>query len=317
MDRKRERFDEVSSFLGRCIGIACASNESVRWLEAAWPHDGSACGGDRPRAGLGPGPDDRARGQAAGPSTQQRRHRRAGQFHPLNAALVAVDWIEFNHDDRATLVPSLVPGHSRTVPLLWLSVWKDEFRNRRNACGDACLRRLSKLMPPGCHVTIPADRGFGGWNLSAFLVNLGFGYLIRFRGAIHVTAAHVTAANGQGKLAAEWIMLYDLVPALPEHRLAPLMPAFSRRPWPWRNEGMSETQANQLLQGWPSGGAGTAMADNGNGRRVHVMTAAGLPPTPSLGPAPQGVDGGPSPTMMFNGRCLPRRFLWHARNGLV
>jgi Transposase DDE domain len=114
--------------------------------------------------------------------------------------LVAMDWTAFDHDDQATLVLSLVTGHGRAAALLWLSVWKDELKNQRNAYEDTCLRRLCELVPAGCHVTILADRGFADQKLFAFLDKLGFGYVIRFRGNIHVTAA-----DGQSKLAAGWV----------------------------------------------------------------------------------------------------------------
>ena len=96
--------------------------------------------------------------------------------------LVAMDWTAFDHDDQATLVLSLVTGHGRAAPLLWLSVWKDELKKQRNDFEDACLRRLADLVPSGCHVTILADRGFGDQKLFAFLDTLGFGSVIRFRG---------------------------------------------------------------------------------------------------------------------------------------
>jgi hypothetical protein len=115
--------------------------------------------------------------------------------------LVAMDWTDFDHDDQATLVLSLVTGHGRASPLLWLSVWKDEVTKKRNDYEDACLRRLSELVPPpGCRVTILADRGFGDQKLFAFLGELGFDYVIRFRGKIHVTDV-----DGQTKPAAEWV----------------------------------------------------------------------------------------------------------------
>src|SRR5829696_5235710 len=103
--------------------------------------------------------------------------------------LVAMDWTDFDHDDQATLVLSLVTDHGRAAPLLWISVWKDELTKQRNDFEDACLRRLADLIPPGCRVTILADRGFGDQKLFAFLAELGFGYVIRFRGNIHVTDA--------------------------------------------------------------------------------------------------------------------------------
>jgi len=94
--------------------------------------------------------------------------------------LVAMDWTDFAHDDQATLVLSLVTGHGRAAPLIWLSVWKDELTKQRNDVEDACLRRLAALLPAGCRVTILADRGFGDQKLFAFLPTLGFGYVIRF-----------------------------------------------------------------------------------------------------------------------------------------
>jgi hypothetical protein len=114
--------------------------------------------------------------------------------------LVAMDWTDFDHDDQATLALHLVTGHGRAAPLLWLSVWKDELKDHRNDFEDACLRRLAELVPSGCRVTILADRGFGDQKLFAFLADFGFGYVIRFRGNIHVTDA-----DGITKPAAEWV----------------------------------------------------------------------------------------------------------------
>ena len=114
--------------------------------------------------------------------------------------LVAMDWTDFDHDGQATLVLSLVTGHGRAAPLLWLSVWKDELTKRRNDFEDACLRRLAELVPAGCRVTMLADRGFGDQKLFAFLAALGFDYVIRFRGNIGVTDA-----GGQTRPAAEWV----------------------------------------------------------------------------------------------------------------
>jgi len=114
--------------------------------------------------------------------------------------LVAMDWTDFAHDDQATLVLSLVTGHGRAAPLLWLSVWKDELTKQRNDFEDACLRRLAELVPKGCRVTILADRGFGDQKLFGFLPRLGFGYVIRFRGNIQVSAA-----DGETRPAAGWV----------------------------------------------------------------------------------------------------------------
>ena len=123
--------------------------------------------------------------------------------HQLNGrqdALVAMDWTGFDHDGQSTLVLSLVTGHGRAAPLLWLTVWKEEIATRRNDYEHACLRRLTELVPPGCRVTILADRGFGDQKLFALLGELGSDYAIRFRGNIHVTAE-----DGETKPAADWV----------------------------------------------------------------------------------------------------------------
>ncbi len=114
--------------------------------------------------------------------------------------LVAMDWTDFDHDGQSTLVLSLVTGHGRAAPLIWLTVWKEEIATRRNDYEDACLVRLAETLPAGCRVTILADRGFGDQKLFAFLGTLGFGYVIRFRGNIRVADA-----AGETKPAAEWV----------------------------------------------------------------------------------------------------------------
>lgn len=114
--------------------------------------------------------------------------------------LVAMDWTDFDRDGQSTLVLSLVTSHGRAAPLIWLTVWKDEIATRRNDYEDACLRRLAETVPPGCRVTILADRGFGDQKLFAFLGELGFGYVIRFRGNIRVADA-----SGETRPAAEWL----------------------------------------------------------------------------------------------------------------
>jgi len=114
--------------------------------------------------------------------------------------LVAMDWTDFDRDDQATLALHLVTGHGRALPLMWITVWKEELKNQRNAFEYACLRRLAERVPSGCRVTLLADRGFGDQKLFAFLAALGVGYVIRFRGNIHVTDA-----DGTTKPAAEWV----------------------------------------------------------------------------------------------------------------
>ena len=114
--------------------------------------------------------------------------------------LVAMDWTDFDHDGQSTLVLSLITSHGRAAPLIWLTVWKEEIATRRNDYEDACLRRLAETIPPDCRVTILADRGFGDQKLFAFLTELDFAYVIRFRGNIQVTDA-----TGETRRAADWV----------------------------------------------------------------------------------------------------------------
>jgi len=46
--------------------------------------------------------------------------------------LVVMDWTDLDHDGQSTLVLSLVTGHGRAAPLIWLTVWKEEIATRRN-----------------------------------------------------------------------------------------------------------------------------------------------------------------------------------------
>ncbi len=103
-------------------------------------------------------------------------------------------------DNQTTLALHLVTNHGRATPLIWLTVDKDELKNQRNDFEDACLARLKELLPEGVAVTILADRGFGDVKLFKFLEGLGFHYVIRFRGNIHVSAA-----DGEMRLAADWV----------------------------------------------------------------------------------------------------------------
>lgn len=116
------------------------------------------------------------------------------------AIVVAMDWTDFDADDQATLALSRVTNHGRATPLLWLTVLKDELKNQRNDFEDLCLAHLAKGLPAGVAVTILADRGFGAAKLFGFLDTLGFAYVIRFRGNIHVGAC-----DGETRPAAAWV----------------------------------------------------------------------------------------------------------------
>ncbi|MGD1039185.1 MAG: IS4 family transposase, partial [Roseiarcus sp.] len=115
--------------------------------------------------------------------------------------VAAMDWTVFDADEQTTLALSLVTSHGRATPLLWLTIDRDELKDQRNDFEHVCLTRLEQALPEGVAVTISADRGFGDVELVAFLEGLGFGYVIRSRGNIHVASAEGEtrpAADGVG-----------------------------------------------------------------------------------------------------------------------
>jgi hypothetical protein len=113
---------------------------------------------------------------------------------------VAMDWTEFDPDGQSTLMLSMIDPHGAAVPLIWLSMWKDELTKQRNDIEDACLARLKECLPDKVRVIILADRGFGDAKLFKYLPTLGFGYVIRFRDNITVTSK-----RGEKRLALEWV----------------------------------------------------------------------------------------------------------------
>jgi Transposase DDE domain len=118
-----------------------------------------------------------------------------------DSIVVALDWTEFDADDQATIMLSLLTRHGRATPLVWLTVGKSTLKNRRNAYEDQVLERLAKVLPAGVRVCIVADRGFGDQKLYRMLAeDLKFDFVIRFRANIEVTSA-----DGETRAAADWV----------------------------------------------------------------------------------------------------------------
>lgn len=115
-------------------------------------------------------------------------------------AVVNMDWTDFEADDHTTLMISLVTGHGRSTPLVWMTVQKSVLKGMRNEVEDAVLGRLREVLPSGVKVTVLADRGFGDQNLYALLTQLGFDYVVRFRQGIAVTST-----EGERRKAADWV----------------------------------------------------------------------------------------------------------------
>ena len=114
---------------------------------------------------------------------------------------VAMDWTDFDADDQATIMLSLISRHGRATPLVWLAVDKATLKDRRNEYEYKVLVRLADILPAEVKVLIVADRGFGDQKLYQVLSDeLKFDYVIRFRGNIKVSAA-----DGEARPAADWV----------------------------------------------------------------------------------------------------------------
>jgi len=122
---------------------------------------------------------------------------------------VAMDWTDFDADGQATIMLSLLTGHGRATPLVWLTVEKQSLKTRRNEYEYRVLVRLAELLPAAVTVLIVADRGFGDKKLYRVLSDeLKFDYVIprraslvrRFRGNIQVTTV-----DGEARPAADWV----------------------------------------------------------------------------------------------------------------
>lgn len=114
--------------------------------------------------------------------------------------VVALDWTDFDADGHSTIALSLVTAHGRATPLVWMSVTKAQLKGRRNRHEDTVLLRLHDVLPPGVKVTILADRGFGDHRLYALLADLGFDFVIRFRGVVLVQSR-----DGEVRPAHAWV----------------------------------------------------------------------------------------------------------------
>jgi hypothetical protein len=115
--------------------------------------------------------------------------------------VVAMDWTDFDRDKQATIQISLVTSHGRATPLLWHTVNKKNLKDKRNDYEDELLCLLKDVLPEGVKVTVLADRGFGDTKLYDFLKSeLGFDFIIRFRGNIKVTDK-----KGETRSAIDWV----------------------------------------------------------------------------------------------------------------
>jgi hypothetical protein len=114
--------------------------------------------------------------------------------------LVNFDWTEFQDSDQAMIVLGTQTEHGRSTPLVWKTVTHSELKDQRNAHEDELLGLFADVLPPGVRVTVVADRGFSDIKLYRFLTELGFEYIIRFRGVVFVESA-----DGERRQAKDWL----------------------------------------------------------------------------------------------------------------
>lgn len=114
--------------------------------------------------------------------------------------LVAIDWTDYDPDNQSTIAIYLVTSHGRATPLIWKTVKKSTMQGWRNEYEDQVLERLHEVLTAGVKVTVLADRGFGDQKFYELLKDqLGFDFVVRFRGVIKVTSA-----EGDTKSALAW-----------------------------------------------------------------------------------------------------------------
>ena len=114
---------------------------------------------------------------------------------------VNFDWTEFADADQCTVVLGMQTEHGRSTPLMWKTVTRSELKDQRNDHEDGLLVVFASVVPQNVRVTVVADRGFSDSKLYGFLTEeLGFDYIIRFRGGVYVENA-----AGEWRKAKDWL----------------------------------------------------------------------------------------------------------------
>jgi hypothetical protein len=115
--------------------------------------------------------------------------------------VVNFDWTACEDADQCTVVLGMQTEHGRSTPLVWKTVTRSELKDQRNDHEDDLLVVFASVVPKNVRVTVVADRGFSDSKLYSFLSEeLGFDYIIRFRGVVYVEDA-----AGERRKAKEWL----------------------------------------------------------------------------------------------------------------
>ena len=61
--------------------------------------------------------------------------------------LVAMDGTDFDADNHAAIILSLITEHGRATPLVWLTVTQNALKDRRSLYQRRVLVRLAEILP--------------------------------------------------------------------------------------------------------------------------------------------------------------------------
>jgi hypothetical protein len=129
--------------------------------------------------------------------------------------VVTLDWTEYGLHDQHRLAINLVTRHGRATPLLWKTVPSSELKGQMVHQEKGLLGVLKAVLPASVRkVVIVADRGFGDVDLYDHIKDLGFDFVIRFRGVITVTAP-----DGRSAPASQWVPLGGRIRRIANARL--------------------------------------------------------------------------------------------------
>lgn len=120
-----------------------------------------------------------------------------------SSVVLTMDWTEYGLHGQNRLAINLVTRHGRATPLIWKTVPSAELKGQMSHMEAGLLLVLKSVLPASVkQVIILADRGFGNVDLYDEIQDLGFDFVIRFRGCIHVAAP-----DGRSAPASEWVPL--------------------------------------------------------------------------------------------------------------
>jgi hypothetical protein len=115
--------------------------------------------------------------------------------------VLTLDWTEYGLHGQNRLAINLVTRHGRATPLFWKTVPSADLKGQMSHQEVGLLRVLKSVLPSSVtRVIILADRGFGDVDLYDNIEDLGWDFVIRFRGVIIVTAP-----DGRAAPASEWV----------------------------------------------------------------------------------------------------------------